>query len=193
MLKTIQIKRKTKKINQHSNNMEFLESDTINNPSSVEEIFCKEMDKAKKKELDNEYLELFVQLHSAGVVPTEKIKKEDKFFLYDLIEKRVQYSFSYEINDARVILLLASTAKTAGIAVMYLTYIQYLCKKHGVKELTFETLCQNFFKHGFIDDTFLRVIWDKQKVKKNQFMSSDNLLDYQSAMKSIQFEKETVI
>ena len=163
-----------------------LPSSTIENPNAVEELFCKEMDKAKTETLNKEDFELFIGLCSAKPIPLESVDKKDKFFLYELIEKRVQYSFGYKINDARVIVLIATMARNAGSAVMYLTYLQYKCKKNNTKEVTFDYLIK-LFPDGFIPDNELHTIWDKQKVKKGEGMGSDNLLDYQSAMKSIQF------
>lgn len=163
-----------------------LPSSTIENPNAVEELFCKEMDKAKTETLNKEDFELFIGLCSAKPIPLESVDKKDKFFLYELIEKRVQYSFGYKINDARVIVLIATMARNAGSAVMYLTYLQYKCKKDNTKEVTFDYLIK-LFPDGFVTESELQSIWYKLKVKKGEGMGSDNLLDYQSAMKSIQF------
>jgi len=166
--------------------MTFLPSETINNPNAVEEIFCKEMDKAKTETLDKEDFELFVKLCQSKPVPLESVDKKNKFFLYELIEKRVQHCLSYRILDARVIIHISTMAKTTGGAVMYLTYIQYKCKQKNIRELTFDLLVQ-MFPEGNIPESELELIWSKQKVSKSKDMGSDNLLDYQSAMKSIQF------
>lgn len=166
--------------------MTFLPSETINNPNAVEEIFCKEMDNAKTETLNKEDFELFVTLCSSKPKPLESVNKEDKFFLYEVIEKRVQHCFGYKITDARTIILIATMSKTTGGAIMLLTYIQYRCKKDNIKEVTFDYLIK-LFPDGFVTESELETIWSKQKVSKSKDMSSDNLLDYQSALKSIQF------
>ena len=168
--------------------MKTLPHKTIDNPNAVEEFFCKEFDKAPKSPMDKEDLELFMQLYLSKTIPLADVAKKDKFFLYELIEKRVAGCFGYKITDARVIVILSTMAKTAGSAVMYLTYLQYKCKKDNIKEVTFDYICK-LFPDGFIPDHELHKVWLMQKVEKgkNGSMSSDNLLDYQSAMKSIQF------
>ena len=55
-----------------------LPSSTIENPNAVEELFCKEMDKAKTETLNKEDFELFVGLCSAKPIPLESVDKKDK-------------------------------------------------------------------------------------------------------------------
>ena len=153
--------------------------------NAVEEYFCKEMDKAPKDYFDKDITNLLLELLMKKSLPLSDVAKKDKFFLYELIEKRVQFCFTFKIEDARVIILLCQVAKNAGTAVMYLTYIQYLLKKRNERVLNLDNLCR-FFPSGFINEDVLHEIWDKQKIKTKNG-GSDNLLDYQSAMKSIQY------
>ena len=167
---------------------EPLPIETIDNPNSVEEIFCKAMDKASREETTGEDSEILIGLVIQGKpVPTDTVEKKDKFFLYELIEKRVAGCFTFTITDSRVIVFLSVISRSAGTAVMYLTYLQYRCKKEGVTELSLDFLCRTF-PMGFVPDSELKEIWDNQKVKRKNMSSSDNLLDYQSAMKSIQYD-----
>jgi hypothetical protein len=164
--------------------------ETIQNPNAVEEFICKAMDKASRVEMSKDDTELLVQLLMVGKpIPLSTVKKVDKYFLYELIEKRVEHCFTFKIPDSRAIVFISAIAKSAGTAVMYLTYLQYKCKKSNRTELTLDYLCE-LFPIGFIPESELKAIWDKQKVMTKSMGGSDNLLDYQSAMKSIQFHTE---
>lgn len=168
----------------------MLPKEKIQEPNAVEEHFCKEFEKISDRnsmtlrQMDEFETEMLLTLLSSKPVSLDKVEKKDKQFLYQIIEKRVEYCFTFKIADARVILFLCIITKSAGIAIMYLTYLQYVCKKENIKELTFDKL-MDIFPDGFPKDEALKSIWLKQKVKRDS--GSDNLVDYQSAMKSIHF------
>lgn len=169
---------------------ERLSYEQTKNPNAVEENFCKDMDKATRVEMDEETTKTLIQLMMSRPVPLSSVAKKDKFFLFELIEKRVEHCFTFKITDARVIVFLALISESAGTAIMYLTYLQYRLKKVNRTELTLDYLCE-LFPHIFIPKSELQDIWDRQKISKpSSIFGSDNLLDYQSAMKSIQFELE---
>jgi len=168
----------------------MLPKEKIQDPNSLEEHFCKEFEKIMSRDsmmlrtMDEFETEMLLKLLSSKPVPLDKVVSKDKHFLYQIIEKRVEHCFTFKINDARVILFLSIISKSAGTAIMYLTYLQYVCKKINIKELDFDKLIL-MFADGFPTEEALHIIWDKQKVKRDS--GSDNLLDYQTAMKSIQF------
>ena len=108
--------------------------------------------------------------------------KAEKPFLYKLIEKRIRYCFTFSILDERLLLFLTAVAQTPGKAIMYLTYMQYWAKRHKQFVITFDDFCMKIFPHGFPNDEDLHDVWVKQKIKNG------NLLDFQSAMVSIQFD-----
>jgi len=63
-------------------------------------------------------------------------------------------------------------------------------KKNNHNIIDLKMFCE-IFPNGFPSEQDLEKIWDGQKVdrEKNNQMASDNLVDYQSAMGSIQFQK----
>lgn len=166
--------------------MNPLPYETIENPNAIEDFFCKEIDNADKNTFTDANMFLLAELLSKKSVPLESVDEKDKYFLYQVIEKRIKHCFTFKVEDARVIVYLSSIADTAGKAVMYLTYLQYRCKKTGTEVLTLDDVAK-FFGSGFLSEDDLKTIWDKQKINKGDKNGSDNLLDYQSAMKSIQF------
>lgn len=163
-----------------------MESTTIETGDSVENIFCIPFGALPKYPMDKETAELMIQLMFSGdAVPN--IPEKDKPFLYKIIESRASASFTVKITDVKLILFLCVLTKTPGIAVMYLTYLQYWAKKNNVKEITFDNFCSRIFPNGFPSESDLHSLWLMQKVEKNG--GSYNLLDYQSAMRTIQFEE----
>ena len=67
--------------------------------------------------------------------------------------------------------------KTPGSAVVYLWYLQYWSKKHGVTDLNLSYLCERVFPMGFFSEDDIHKVWDAQKVNARP----DNLFDYQLA------------
>lgn len=168
----------------------MLNSKEIENPNAVEEIICKQLDRCQKQSMNEKDSELFVMLCLSRPIPLSEIKEEEKPFLCKLIEKRVKHCYTFTITDSRVILMIAQVSVSAGNAVLYIAYLQYLCKKNDIKELSFDMFCK-FFYEGFFSDSDLQKIWDGQKIGVNSHsMASDNLIDYSGASLSIQFKTE---
>jgi len=81
--------------------------------------------------------------------------------------------------------MLAQVSKVAGNAILYVTYLQYLCKKNNIKELSFNDFAK-FFADGFFSNEDLSNTWTSQKVDcDSKSMASDNLIDYSTALTSI--------
>jgi hypothetical protein len=124
----------------------MLAEEKIQDPNAVEEHFCKEFEKIIDRNsmmlrtMDDFETEMLLMLLDSKPVTLDKIAVKDKQPLYDVIEKRIKYVYTFKVVDARVILFLCSVTKTAGIAVMYLAYLQYFCKKQNIRELSFDTL-----------------------------------------------------
>jgi hypothetical protein len=122
-----------------------------------------------------------------GMMPKNaKLKQEDKPFLFQLMDKRIEHCFTFKVIDERVLLALSIWAESAGNAVMYLWYIQGWCFKNNVREVDFETLGMKIFPMGIFTQKDLKSVWDNQKVQ-TKGMESDNLIDYAVAGLSIQF------
>ena len=160
-------------------------TDTILDPNAIEEIVCKKMEKLTTVRMTNELSSILIQLMLVPKDKPFKIPQEEKPFLFQVIEKRIEICFTFKTQDDRLILFLAALSVTPGIAVMYLWYLQYWCSKNDVKEIDLDILCSRIFPNGFFKEEDLSEIWDEQKVKSE---GSDNLLDYQTAGESIQFK-----
>ena len=160
-----------------------LKDETVNNPNAVEEIFCKKMDSFKKIPMSEGESRYMLELCISDQIDLEKIGYENLPFLIQLIIKRLAVFYTAQL-DSKSILMIGEISKSAGNAVMYLTYIQYLCKQKNIKELSWEKFIE-LFPFGFFSQSDLQDAWDCQKVEQEGF--SDNLLDYRSATMSIQF------
>lgn len=164
--------------------MKPLPNHETRNPTAIEERFCKPFEKLKRQPMTEFQAEMLMKLWLAD--STYELPEKEKPFLLKVIERRQQYSFSYHISDTRLLFFLVILSENPGHAVMYLTYLQYWCKKHGVAELTLNIFCDRIFPMGFPNKAELTKLWDSCKVKtKPGHMASDNLLDYQTAMESI--------
>ena len=157
---------------------------------SIEKLFCEEFDKLQRIQMDEELSEILISLLFGG--SEFKIPENEKPQLFQIIEKRIKACFTYSINDDRLILFLCALTRRPGHAVMYLTYLQYWSKKHNIKNLDLETFSEKIFPVGFPNENQLTDLWDKVKVNKpdGTVFYSDNLLDYQTAMLSIQMEEK---
>jgi hypothetical protein len=159
----------------------MLENNVIQQEDSIEELFAKKFDKLNKYPMDNETAEIFIKLrlskNSSYVIP-----EDDKPFLYKVMEKRISVIHSYTVDD-RVLLFLSFVSKSAGICVMYCWYLQYKSKTMNINHISFEVFSE-IFAWGFPSQESLSKIWKEQKVN-TQSLSSDNLLDYPRAGKSL--------
>lgn len=167
------------------NNIPFAE---VGEPDAIEKFICEPMAALKQKPLDKDASELLIMLClSSGKFEPPQAEKP---FLYQVIESRVEHCFTYKIPDKRAILFLSIFSERVGVIIMYLTYLQYWCKKNNVKEIDLDTLTMRVFPNGIYDEKDLHTIWQSQKVKNpsvGREVMSDNLIDYASALKSILF------
>ncbi len=165
----------------------MLKHEITKQENAVEEYICKQFESAEKHEMDKETTADLLRLMLVKKGNLE-IPEKEKPFLIKVIESRVRACFTYKMEDIRLVLFLAMLTETPGSAVMYLTYLQYWCKKNNCHEIDLDKFCQ-IFPIGFPSKEDLHKIWDGQKIEraKGSSISSDNLLDHQSAMVSIQF------
>jgi len=164
----------------------MIDQKQITDGTLIEEKFCKVFDNLQKHPMTQELSKAMISLLFAD--PTKPIPKLTAEFLFRLITKRVEICFTFKITDWRLTTFLMFLSETPGNAVMYLTYLQYWCKKHNVKELDINIFCESIFPWGFPSKDDMLKLWDDTKVYNREGSSdSDNLVDYASAMKSIQF------
>lgn len=138
---------------------EILETKYMKTKSYTLSDFYTDVEKCKLREMTTEETELLLHLYTSKENPN--IPEKNKPFLFKLIEKRLSI-YSFTITDVRLIFFLCSISQTPGKAVMYLTYLDYWCKKQDVKVLTFDYFCQKTFPYGF-PDFDNSDIWEKFK------------------------------
>lgn len=159
---------------------------TTKQSDAIEKHITEVMSKLETEQCDKGttmlILDMLAQRGSINLVDDEKP------FLFKLIEKRMVH-FTFEITDVRLILLLSFISKSAGVAVLYLWYLQYWCKKNNSRNINLDKLCIEVFPMGFFKEDDLKQVWLSQKVQvpKGNLILSDNLVDYPEAGHSIQF------
>lgn len=155
----------------------MLEIKTTDQEDSIEKYFCKPFGKLRRYPKNEEMTKMLIQfiMNKHFQMPVK-----DQPFLFQVIVKRLEVCFTFKINDHALILFLAVLSKTPGTAIMYLTYLQYWCKKHNKKTIDLGLFCE-IFPFGFPNDEDLSKIWDQQKLA-----NGSNLLDHANALKSIQ-------
>lgn len=99
--------------------------------------------------------------------------------------ERFSKYYNYILDKRSVCYLCLVAGDNYAVCVMYLTYVQYYCKKHSFVQCTFTTLIEQIFPNGFPDEDQLKKLWYSQKVRVRQ--GSHNLLDYLKPMTSILF------
>lgn len=150
--------------------------------NSIEKIFCEEFTKLKPVPLTDSQSEVLINL----ILDKEKINAieiEEKPFLYQLLEKRIEKLHNYKIEVSAMI-YLTSILKSPGNVVMYCWYLQYQSKIKNIKTFTIDDLV-NIFPIGFPSNDELKKVWDMQKIIRPSMEYSDNLLDYKEAGKSM--------
>ena len=153
--------------------------------NSIEEIFCKPFHELERHEMSEDTAELLITLLLISKRGNKlNIPEEEKPFMFKLIEKRVNYVFNYEL-DQETIIFLTQLCETPGIAVMYMTYLQYWSKTNSLKEISIDDICTKIFPFGIPAKKDLEILWDNQKVNSNINGGTDNLLDYPIALQSI--------
>ena len=155
------------------------------NPNLIEELICEKIRLAPKMPMSKELSEMMISLCFAG--DKFSIPEKEKPFTFKVIEKRLEFCFTYKINDARLILLICAVAENPARIIMYLWYLQSWCHKNGVREVDFEMFTIRIFPMGFPTEQVMSDIWDAAKVSDGK--QSYNLADIARAGESIQFGK----
>ena len=162
----------------------MLDSSYKNRENAIEEVVYDFLKDCELVEMTQETTENFLMI---GMMPNNvKLKTEEKPFIFQIIEKRVEHCFTFKFTDERALLAFSIWCESVGDAITYLWYIQAWCFKNQVKEVDFETLGLRIFPMGIFSKKDLKTVWENQKVQKTG-MESDNLVDYNVAGLSIQF------
>jgi hypothetical protein len=162
----------------------MLDTSYRNRENAIEEVVYDFLKDCEPVEMTQETVETFIMI---GMMPKDvKLSKEEKPFIFQVMEKRVEHCFTFKFTDERALLALSIWAESAGRSILYLWYIQTWCFKNNVREVDFETLGLRIFPRGIFSEKDLKSVWDNQKVE-HKGMESDNLIDYNFAGLSIQF------
>jgi len=120
--------------------MEKLPATELENPNAIEIHI---IDKIKKListneiEFPDEIKHLIIDLM---MIKEEMILTKEEIEampLYQIIQKRIEFCFTFKINDVRLLLLICSISNVPGRAILYLWYLQYWSFKNNVEEITF--------------------------------------------------------
>lgn len=162
----------------------------INENTAVEEIFCKPFKALPSRELSKSEMQVLTTALLVEESPLEDpfrtINSEEKPFISALVESMLESRFTFQMSNP-MIFFVSLLAKNAGGCVMYLTYLQYQAKLKEDRQITAKDFC-DIFPVGVPTEKSISDLWDRQKVERGERgLDSDNLLDYQTAMVSIQF------
>jgi len=165
----------------------MLAYETTKEEDAVEKYFCEPLSKKKQFEMSKDLTDFFITFSTSTEENVDADKARKTVWQFQAIEKRMSVLLNYTADNRVKLFILILTDGTIGKIVMYLHYMQYLCKKHNVKHITWDIFAMKFFPDGFFSDEDLHSVWDGQKVSKTSATQSgtDNLLDYQTASKSI--------
>lgn len=171
--------------------MDRLPKSKIQDPKGVELTFCKEMEKMSfSKPMDKEQMKLLAMAQMVDIGekdPFDDVPKAEQPFAFQLVKQSVYSRFTIEMSNS-LCLLIATMGESAGGCIALLAYVQYKAKKKGKRKVNSLDFV-NIFPMGFPSQEQINKAWGAQKVNKESTMGSDNLLDYQSALKSIQFSE----
>lgn len=154
---------------------------------AIEKYFCPLLADKNTTELTNEQAQVFMSVAMSNVmgtpvpIPTGKKLKTLPFEAQVLI-KRVEVCFDYKITDLGVILLLVFLSHSLGSVIMYLTMIQWYCKKNSIEVFGINEFSK-MFPMGVYSEEDLHAAWDAQKVPD----SPDNLIDHPTALTSLRY------
>lgn len=156
--------------------------DLRKDPTAIERIFCRpfeELPRVLSEEVYHYRLELSLPGWPDFDLDTDTIER------LQALKKRLREYLSVEIEE-RALVYLALVSDRFAVAIMFVTYVQYWAKQNQVEKITFELVRNRIFTHGFPSPKSLKEIWFNQKVPRKG-NESDNLIDFSTAQKSIQF------
>jgi len=157
----------------------MLDIEIAKQPDAIEKYFCEPFAKLECEPMDEEVTELFAMLMFATneSVDIEAARKEWQF---QVLEKRLSI-LQYEMDERMKIFIFFLTTGVPGKFIMYLYYLQYMCKKRNQKFIKFEDT-MHFLPKGFPSDSQMNELWVSCKLS-----DGSNLIDKGLASKSILF------
>ena len=145
----------------------MLDNSYKNRENAIEEVVYDFLKDCELVEMSKDIAKTYLMI---GLMPRHaKLSIEEKPFIFKVIEKRVENSFTFKFTDERALLVISILAETAGVAIIYLWYIQAWCFKNNVTEVDFETLGLKIFPMG---------IFSKPKSKATPGVPEESLLGF---------------
>lgn len=170
----------------------MLPYESIKEENAIEKYFCEPLSQKKTEKMSVELAETFLSFATSSEENVDVDKARKMVWQFAALEKRIELTMNYTADNRVKLFIVMLCDGSIGQVVMYAYYMQYLCKKHNVKHITWEKFGMDFFPDGFFNLEDLHTVWDGQKVsrKGNDGIintGSDNLLDYGVASKSLIF------
>jgi hypothetical protein len=156
------------------------------NPSAVEDLFCKALEsKGEREPLNESTMSVLLALVMADAARIEEMLESAKkiTLTISILESRAK-SIGLKLDD-KTLVFFGLISGTPGIAVMYCYYLAYAFKKNGKSTMKFDDVMVDVFPDGLFTDAALSSHWEAQKVDTEGKNESDNLLDYPTASESI--------
>ncbi len=167
-----------------------LDFDITKQPDAIERLFCLEFEKlppSRSIKVSPALMDLTGKILEAAKKALSAHGLGFTYHVNEVISDRLDKFHSFTIRDHMVYLFLeALTDKHPATLVMYLTYMQYWCKKNNCNTIDINIFFDSIFPKGYPVETDLKNLWYSVKVDRGRRDGSDNLLDYKEAMKSIQ-------
>jgi hypothetical protein len=157
---------------------------------AVEKYFCEPLSKKETEEMSKDLTDFFMTFATSTEENVDVEKARKTVWQFQALEKRMSLLLNFTADNRVKLFILVLTDGSIGKIIMYLYYMQHLCKKNNVKHITWEIFGMQFFPYGFFSDEDLHSVWEGQKVSRTSAdgkiqAGTDNLLDYQTAAKSI--------
>lgn len=170
----------------------MIKREAINIPDAVEKLFCPAFSKlipTQEIAMNKADAKTFLEVSHMPENLDEDPKQQEKLLkipVYSHIEKMLETAFTFKCCF-RTKFWIGYISQNEGIAMMYLTYVQYVAKKENNKQfVNFRLFCERMFPNGFPSNIELIKLFNHLKLEGTD---NDNLLYYPSAKISLQFDK----
>jgi hypothetical protein len=163
------------------------------NPEAVEQLFCQPLDENGTREpLSEDMMSVLLAVILSDEAKTNEMFESAKKIsvAVSIIESRAK-SMGL-VLDKKTLIFFGLISGTPGIAVMYTYFLAYSFKRMEKETMKFDEIILEIFPVGTFSEKSLTDHWDMQKVERRAEdsgeLTSDNLLDYPEASKSISKE-----
>lgn len=151
--------------------------------NSIEQ-WCQKLEKCPKRPMN--YREIIKYTYYLKYEESQWVADEDEQrSMSEIIRRRLWEYHTYDMTKAATC-FLGNICDSVGIAVMYLNYIQYKCRRHGFEKIDMATLVCTIMEGELFTDQTLREMWEQQKfIPNNAGTALQNMLDAKGCMESI--------